>query len=283
MPLPWHRAFCFKVGCRLHSTAVEACDARLKSIIAFIEPMGLAWLGITTLLVCLVWRRNARHAILLGGPWLMFTLVVCTPVPSLLLASIERPWIDVDLTKLPDADAIVSLGGTGETSALEITGFHFTRGADRLMTAVELVRRGKSNVVVFGGGGGHGQPGASGSEADAVKQWVDSWNVLKAPAISLGVCFDTHDEAVKTAVLAKERAWTSLILVTSASHMGRAEATFRKAGLNVTCAPCNFLSSVFRKDNLDWFHAPHFSGAEAFSIWFHEVLGWAFYRWQGWV
>lgn len=282
MPSLRHRAFCLRRDRRLHSAHVWASDARLKSIIAFIEPLGLAWLGITALLICLVWRRNARHALLLGWPWLLFTLLLCTPVPSLLLASMERPWVDVDLTRLPAADAVVSLGGTGEPSAHEITGFHFTRGADRVMTAVELVRRGKADTLVLGGGGQR-ETLARASEADSIKQWAESWNLLKTPAVSLGVCLDTHDEAVKTAALAKERGWKSIILVTSASHMGRAVATFRKAGLNVTCAPCNVMSTVFRKGGLDWVHAPHHAGAELFGIWFHEVLGWAFYRWQGWV
>lgn len=263
-------------------TRVRAFDARLKTIIAFIEPLGLAWLGLTALLVCLIWKRSLRQALLLGVPWLLMTLVVCTPVPSVLLASLERPWVGVDLAKLPAADAVVSLGGTGEPSAREFVGFHFTRGADRLMTAVELVRRGKSSTLVFGGGG-YEHSGKWDSEADAVKQWIDSWRVLESPVISLGVCSDTHDEAVKTAALIKERGWKSVILVTSASHMRRAEATFKKAGINVTCAPSNFLSTVFREDSLDWFHAPHPAGPEAFSAWFHEVLGLLVYRWRGWV
>ena len=266
----------------MHLAPVRAFHASLKSIIAFIEPLGLAWLGVTALLVCMIRRRNARHALLLGVPWFLLTLVLCTPVPSLLLASMERPWVGGDFDKLPAADAVVSLGGIGEPSAHEITGFHFTRGADRVMTALELVRRGKADVLVVGGGGQR-ETGARASEAEVVKQWAESWNLLDTPALSLGVCLDTHDEAVKTALLAKERGWGSIILVTSASHMGRAEATFRKAGLNVTCAPCNYLSSVIRKKSLSWFHAPHYAGAELFGIWFHEVLGWAFYRWQGWV
>lgn len=256
--------------------------AHLKTFIAFIEPLGLAWLGFTALLVLLVRRRRVREVVLLGVPWLLLTLVFCTPVPSVLLASMERPWLAVDLMKLPAADAVVSLGGTGEPSGREVSGFHFTRGADRLMTSIELVRLGKSETLVFGGGG-YVRSAEQASEADAVKRWIDSWQVLKTSAISLGICADTHDEAVKTAALAKERGWKSIILVTSASHMGRAEATFKKAGLNVICAPCNWMSTVFREDSIDWFHAPHPAGAEAYNIWFHEVLGWLAYRWRGWL
>lgn len=255
----------------------------MKTIIAFIEPLGLAWLCFTALLVRLLSRGRRREAVLFGVPWLLLTLVFCTPLPSMLLASMERPWVGADIDGLAVADAVVSLGGTGEPSRREPVGFHLTRGADRLMTSVELMRRGKSNTLVLGGGGYYRREAKWGSEADAAKRWIDSWGVSKSPAISLGVCADTHDEAAKTAVLAKEHGWKSIILVTSASHMSRAEATFKKAGFSVACAPCNLLSSEFRDSEAGWFHVPHAAGAELFGVWFHEVLGWLAYRWRGWV
>lgn len=254
----------------------------MKTLIAFTEPIGLAWLGITALLVMMAWRRAKGWLALLSIPWLLMTLLLCTPVPSVLLASLERPWVKVDLDSLPKADAIISLGGTGEPSKNELVGFHFTRGADRLMTSVELARRGKAEALLFGGGGYPTDNGWS-SEADAAKKWIDSWAVLKQPVISLGVCADTHDEALKSAALIKERGWKSVILVTSASHMTRAEAVFKKAGVTVTCAPCNLLSTVLRERRLDWFHAPHPAGMESFSVWFHEWIGTIVYRHRGWL
>ena len=244
--------------------------------------MGVAWLGFTAALLFLAWRRRFREVLLLAAPWLLMTLLLCTPAPSMLLASLEKPWVGVDLNALPRADAIISLGGTGEPSGNELVGFHFTRGADRLMTAVELARRGKADTLVLGGGGYTGDHGRE-SEADAAKKWIGSWAVLKQPVISLGVCADTHDEAGKTAALIKECGWESVILVTSASHMTRAEATFKKAGITVVCAPCNVLSTVFRQKRLDWFHAPHPAGMESFSIWFHECVGTFVYRRRGWL
>lgn len=254
----------------------------LKTIISLIEPVGMSWLILTAVLLWHAWRRRLRPACLIAVPWLLMTAVFCTPLPSVLLATLERPWVPVDVAGLPGVDAVVSLGGAGEPSGLEITGFHFTRGTDRVMTAVELVRRGKAGTLVFGGGG-YGDEAAWLSEADRVKSWIDSWSVLKNPVLSLGVCADTHDEALKTAAMAREHGWKRIILVTSASHMNRAEATFKKAGLDVVCAPCNVISSVFREKHLSWFHAPHHSGMEVFSIWFHEVLGTLAYRLRGWI
>lgn len=215
-------------------------------------------------------------------PWLIFTLATCTPVPFFLLASLERPWIGVDAAALPAADAIVSLGGAGEPSSLEASGFHFTRGADRLMTAVNLACAGKADALVVGGGGFR-RGNDLASEADAAKAWIESLDVVKIPIVSLGVCADTHDEAVKVAALAVEHGWKSVMLVTSASHMRRAEAAFRKAGVEVSSAPCNFLSPTFRNRGTYWFQPPGFAGPEAFFLWFHEKAGWWVYRWRGWV
>lgn len=254
----------------------------MKSLLPYIEPLGLAWIGMTVMLGVFLWRRRWRPAALAGLVWLAFTLVTCTPVPSVLLAGLEKPWAGADLKALPAADAVLSLGGAGEPSENELVGFHFTRGTDRLMTAVDLVRREKAPVLVVGGGG-YGVKNGAASEADAAKAWIDSWQVLPQPVVSLGLCSDTHDEAVKTAKLAAERGWKRIILVTSASHMKRAEATFRKAGIEAACAPCNFLSSVFHVPKLTWFHAPRAAGPEIFRTWLHEVIGWRVYRWRGWV
>lgn len=218
----------------------------------------------------------------LGIPWLVFTAGTCTPLPLVLLASLERPWLQTDVEAIPSADAMVSLGGAGEPSSIEVSGFHFTRGADRLMTAIELMRRGKAGSLVLGGGGFR-RAGEVVSEADAAKDWIESLNVTTAPVISLGVCADTHDEAVKVAKLATERGWKSVILVTSASHMTRAASAFRKAGVTVSCAPCNYLSPMARGGKVSWIHPPGFAGPEAFFLWFHEKAGWWVYRIRGWV
>ena len=254
----------------------------MKLLIPFLEPLGLVWIGLLLLVIVMLRRRRWRLASALGVVWLVLTLATCTPAPSVLLGALERPWLGRDLKTLEQADAVVSLGGAGRVSALEITGFQMKRGADRLITAVELMRLGKAGALIVSGGGQHGKDGWE-SEADAAKQWIDSWKVVSAPVISLGVCADTRDEAVKVAALVKERGWRRMILVTSASHMSRAEAVFRMAGVTVAPAPCNFVSSVVSEPELRWFHPPSFGGLEAFFLWFHEFIGWRVYRWRGWV
>lgn len=255
----------------------------MKFLIPFLEPLGLIWIGLAILVAFTVRRQCRRMAAALALIWMILTLATCMPVPSVLLGALEKPWLGRDLKSVVPADAIVSLGGAGRVSSLEITGFQMRRGADRLVTAIELMRLGKAGTLVIGGGGQRGANGGWESEADAAKRWIESWKIVAAPTISLGVCSDTRDEAVKMAALARERGWRRVILVTSASHMNRAEAAFRKAGLEVEPAPCNFLSSVVSEPELRWFHPPSYNGLEAFFLWFHEFIGSRVYRWRDWI
>ena len=107
--------------------------------------------------------------------------------------------------------------------------------------------------------------------------------VLTEAMVSLGVCADTHDEAVKTAALVKEHGWAKVLLVTSASHMPRAAGTFEKAGVSVVEVPCNYVSSLNRVGDFQWLHLPHGDAFGVFGAWFHEVIGTWVYRWRGWM
>ena len=254
----------------------------MKSLIPWLEPLGLVLLCLTAVLIHSASKRRWRVAAWTAIPWLLMVLTLCTPLPSYLVHTMERPWLGTRLDDLPKADVTVVLGGAGENSALELVGFHFSRGTDRLMTAVELLRREKSSALICGGGG-HRRSGQIVSEADAAKAWMEHWQLFKAPILSLGVCADTHDEAVKTAALCHERGWTSVILVTSASHMHRARAVFEKTGLRITCAPCHWHSGISRGSDPPLLHPPQNGGAELFGVWFHEIIGSWVYRLRGWV
>ena len=254
----------------------------MKSIIPWLEPLGLVLLCLAAALAHSVSKRRWRAAVWTAFPFMLMVLTLCTPLPAYLVHAMERPWLGTGLNDLPQADVMVVLGGAGENSTLELVGFHFSRGTDRLMTAVELMRREKSPALICGGGG-HRRAGKLVSEADAAKAWIEHWQLVKAPILSLGICADTHDEAVKTAAICREKGWASVILVTSASHMQRARAVFEKTGLRVTAAPCHWHSGISRGASLPILHPPQVGGAELFGVWFHEIIGWWVYRIRGWV
>ncbi len=254
----------------------------LYLLIELSHPLTLTWLLLSLwLLVALVRRRPGTRLLRLG--WLILSLTTCTPLPSWLLAQLENRHPAVRLEELPKADFIVCLGGGMEPGRREPTGIHLTMGgADRLTTALALAVRQQAPALVLGGGGSL-REGQMIAQADAIAAELARIAPLPVEMLSLGLCADTHDEAVRAAALAAQRGWKKVLLVTSASHMPRAAATFAKTGLEVVAVPCSYESSFNRSDEVRWFHLPHAGGFSIYAAWLHEMLGLAAYRARGWL
>jgi uncharacterized SAM-binding protein YcdF (DUF218 family) len=85
------------------------------------------------------------------------------------------------------------------------------------------------------------------------------------------------------AALAQQRSWKRVALVTSANHMTRALAVFRRAGVDAAPAPCNFLTTLSTAPSPARLQVPSWQGFEKVSIWLHEVVGASIYRRRGWM
>ncbi|MCZ7634940.1 MAG: YdcF family protein [Verrucomicrobia bacterium] len=246
-----------------------------------LQPLAALWLGLVLLTL---WRWGQRQWRLSLCPALLAALVWgigATPLPATWLASLERPYAVVDTATGPPADAVVMLGGMTTPSEHDVFGFHFGGDADRVVTAVELVRQRKGRVLVLGGGQSPQTPNPG--EGELLRRWVEAWNVPRTPVFLLGVCRDTRDEAERTRTLAELHGWKRILLVTSAAHMRRAEATFRRLGLEVTPWACDFdgLSALAGRRGL--YLIPGTSGFDQLDRYVHEVVGYWVYRWRGWL
>ena len=254
----------------------------MKLLFTLIQPLAMIWLLLSGWVVWQVRRRMWKELALPGLAWLILTLMTCTPVAAVLMADLERVYEPVKWHELQMADAIVCLGGGAEPSLVEPTGLHLKTGADRLSTALVLLAQKKAPVLVLGGGG-YEEAGVMHSEADKVLEGLKATGMNTEGMMSLGVCSDTRDEALKVADLMKEKGWKRVLLVTSAYHMPRSVGTFEKAGITVEAVPCNYLSSVNRVGVLTWLHLPHSDAFRVFGAWFHEVIGTWVYQWRGWM
>lgn len=253
----------------------------LKKLALFLTPLGLAWLLLTGGLLLAFWLRR-RGMLLPALAWLVLSVGTCTPLASWLLAGLESRFPRVLTTEVAVADAIVCLGGGAEPSLSEPSAVGFNSAADRVMTALALLGAERAPVLVVAGGDYRDKTRRY-SEADAVVAWIQAAVRPRQELLSLGICADTHDEAIKVAELAKKRGWQRLILVTSAAHMPRAHATFAKVGLITQAVPCDYVSSYHRIGSVRWLHLPAQGGLHGFEVWLHEVLGTLLYRLRGWV
>lgn len=259
----------------------------LKPLFHLMEPLTLILLGLTVLTLLLVRRRQRGLAIFSSVLWLMLVISACTAVGDRLLAGIEREWaaVHTQWDALPVCDVVLCLGGGVSPNAAEINGVDMQEASDRITTTIELVRRGKAPFLMLGGGYGDPGVGPKVSESTAVKHWIERWQLVSVPIDDLGICRNTHDEALMFAEKAKQHGWKKLMLVTSASHMHRAAGVFRKTtGLEVVPVACDFRTDVAGKDHIqEWVHAPSTGALDQLGIWIYETLGWWTYKARGWV
>ena len=258
-------------------------DYLLRQTLALIEPVGLLWLALIIVTVALFRKKQRRLAWFTTMLVAVMTLLGSTDFPGWVLRTMERPWAGVKLDELPVCDVVVVLGGGAEPSRYEAGGIHLTKAGDRLIMGLELMRLGKAKALCLGGGGASFD-GAMRVEADLVKALLASWKLpANADVVSFGMTGNTHEEALKTVALLRERGWKRVLLVTSAFHMKRAAATFRTAGVDVVPVPCNFLTSVSTAEPPLQFNVPNWGGCEKIGIWMHEMIGWQMYRRRGWI
>jgi uncharacterized SAM-binding protein YcdF (DUF218 family) len=257
-------------------------DILLKQLLFTLEPIGIVWVGLGALTVCL-WRRGQKSfALAAASIFLFVTIIGSTPVTDWLLESLERPYAGVRIEDLPAADAIVMLGGGSEPARYEAFHIHLSPAADRLVMARALLQLGKSTALMLGGGGAK-LDGRTQLEAAGVGKMLVAWGVPPDSMISLGLNRDTHDEALHARAVASAHGWNRILLVTSANHMRRAAAAFRRQGFEVIPAPCNFLTALSTVPGPFSLSVPRYDGFVKAAIWLHEQAGWWIYRERGWI
>lgn len=132
---------------------------------------------------------------------------------------------------------VVAVLGSGNSDATGVpaTSRLSKSGLSRVVEAVRLMSALPSAQLILSGPGVHGSP----SHASVLARAAESLGADPARIILLETARDTEDEAQAVARLAGGR---RVALVTSAWHMPRAAALFRRAGVNFVACPANFLA-----------------------------------------
>lgn len=100
---------------------------------------------------------------------------------------------------------------------------------------------------------------------------------------NLGLCANTHDEAVRFKELSAQRGWRKVILVTSALHIPRSVAAFAAQGIAVVPVACDFQAYGVPPVEGDFSPFPRQSRFHQLALYLHEKIGWLAYRLRGWV
>jgi len=246
-----------------------------------LQPVGLAWLATSCFSLRCLWRRRWSEAGWAACLALFVWGIGATPLGAWLLAGLERPYV-APTRAVVRADAVVMLGGTHCATGSGWLPFDLGESGDRVLVALEMVRLGKATNLLLGGS--YYERGAlRRPDSELLVAWMQAWRLPTGRLHLLGVCANTHDEAERTAQLARQSGWRRVIIVSTAAHLRRAEATFRKAGLDVEPVGCDFHGVDRMSSKHHWGLVPRLDGFIQCNAWIHEALGWWYYRLKGWA
>ncbi len=205
----------------------------------FAQPINL--IGI--LLICslcahlFAWRRLAFT----GGlaALLVLALSAWTSLGALMLHPLEDRFARPDPAPLEVAGIIVLGGGFEGSVNLARGGYELNASGDRMVETAVLARRyPQARVVVSGGTGSLLLEGEA--DADSAPRLLTELGVAPERLVLENRSRNTHENAVFTRELVQPQPGEVWLLVTSAFHMPRSVALFRKAGFDVVAWPADY-------------------------------------------
>jgi uncharacterized SAM-binding protein YcdF (DUF218 family) len=233
-------------------------------------------LGVLALLLMLLGRlRGAFCSLALGLGWLY--LCSTAAFADYLMGTLEDDFPPKAMAAVPQAEAIVLLGGAIRGDTHMGTLGDLNQQADRLVQAVALYKAGKAPQLLLTGGGSDGAR----SEAQIMRDLLEVMGVPQRAMLLENQSRDTYQNALYSAAMLKPLGIHRILLVTSAFHMRRAEGVFRAQGLEVIPVPTDYQRLVAPATLPRWLPSESDLWQSTYAL--HEIIGYRVYRYRGWL
>ncbi len=239
--------------------------------------LGVAMLVVAVVFALLRCRRVAALVFVAGITW---PLAWSMPGTSLWLGgALERNYAYLPAERMPVADSIVVLGGnTANNRANWFEEYDRQTAVARIDRAAELYKAQRAPRIVLSGGALEGDV----SEAQGMAHGLQQLGVPETALILENASRTTYENAALSETQLRDHNIRTVLLVTSALHMPRAMAAFRKQGIAVTAAPVAPQIVEPRNPLLKkWW--PDMRTMDASRSIIKEYVGLMVYRLRGWV
>lgn len=249
-----------------------------KLIPLFVYPVGiLACLLVAAAVALIIGRARIARVLVIGAVMLLFAAGNNWTAYTL-VRSLENDYPALPMADIPEADAIVVLGGGLDLPHPPRRHPHLGSGSDRLLHALRLYRAGKARSILLVGGNVFPQSGLEG-ESYYARRLLALWGVPDSAMVTETQSRNTIQNAEYSRAILDERGWEEVLLVTSATHMTRAVMAFRRAGIRVTPAPTDFLAvDANAPEALNW--VPNVGALLGTTHAMHEYIGRLWYRFR---
>lgn len=231
--------------------------------------------------IAVLWRRRsvpARRLLVITLSFAALTLLSMPALAYLSLGTLE--WRYPPSRGRPaDAGAIVVLGGGMDPP--DATRLHAELNADslfRCLHAAAVYRGGRPCPVIVCGGRIAAGPSTP-PLAHLMRDFLRAQGLREADLIVEDQSRTTHENAVECRKLLDGRGIDKVVLVTDASHMLRAQRSFRRQGITAVPSACHHMATQFEWAVGEFLPSP--SAARNQQRIVHEWLGLAWYWVRG--
>jgi uncharacterized SAM-binding protein YcdF (DUF218 family) len=259
------------------SNLIAMFFALSKSFSFLEQPLNWAF----TLIMLATLLAYSRHVTLARRLYMASAMIILVTgivvLPELLLQRLEdlhpREAIDVS-----SCEGVIVLGGAFDTGLrpLERNQILLSGSSERVTTAVALARDHPQLKILHTGYSGK-LDDRGWSEADMASRFFAEQGLAPGRVLYENRSRDTYENAMFSRQVEGVDAMKRWLMITSARHMPRAMAVFRKAGWNVVAWPVDYVTGV----SIDYLGFSILGGAGRWQMVLHELLGLALYRAAG--
>jgi uncharacterized SAM-binding protein YcdF (DUF218 family) len=241
-----------------------------------IYPLG-ATIGFGLIAVGLAFGGYSRGALVVALSALSLLWIASMPCVAVwAIASLENQNPPRPIAETPKADVAILLGGGVASPTPPRISAELNEAGDRVLHAARLFKAGKVQRILVTGGN---IPWVSGGapEADLMRDYLVEFGVPIDLIEIAGQSQNTYQNAREIVAMWAGGQFRSALLVTSAAHMPRAMAVFRKAGFPVEPSPTDVRAVPPNEPTLlDWL--PHAGALEQTTQAIREWIGLFVYR-----
>lgn len=240
----------------------------------------LAWVALLLLLTVLLVRRRPTWAVRIGGAALVLLLLLgWEPLPDALLRRLESLYPPLQRQHIAaDTVGVIVLGGALESAYVwSVPGQSALNDAAERMTEAAALRRQQPQLKLLFTGGEGELFGTGLSEAERAKVFFEGQGIAATQILFESASRTTYENAVLSKQLPGLDSSQRWLLLTTASHMPRSMATFRKVGWNVTAYPVDFRAG----QATPWTQYSLDQGVKKWRVGLHEIVGLLAYRLSG--
>jgi len=157
-------------------------------------------------------------------------------------------------------------------------GAYFSEASDRFIETVLLYKTGHISKIIVSGGNGYAIKNAF-QEAYFVKDRLVQAGVLPQDILTEGLSRNTYQNAVYTKRICDSMHLTGpFLLISSAIHIPRAEALFKKQQMDVRPYPCDFLAQTLANNFWEDYLIPSSYTLYEWDLFLKEITGLLVYK-----